>query len=130
MPAVSKKQQQLFKIVYAYQMGKISPDKVNSKIKKIANTISPQDAKKYATGATDNVKKLHEIFNNPMYVKMTLNEIINTNTPNYVKGQLIDIFTAHMIMTVVNKLNEDNQRVFFQHTLNEMVAFSYKILTH
>ena len=48
MPAKSKSQQKLFALVHLYQQGKIPADKVSNTIKRIAKTISPEDAKKYA----------------------------------------------------------------------------------
>ena len=130
MPAVSKQQQKLFGLVHAYQQGKVPADKVSSKIKKIAKNISPEDARKYASTSHVDIKELNVIFNSPAYIQETLKEIISTNTPDYVKGQLIDVYTAQMLTTVMNKLNEENKKTLLQKSLNEMVAISYKILTY
>lgn len=130
MPAVSKQQQKLFGLVHAYQQGKIPTDKVSSKIKKIAKSISPEDAKKYASTAHVDINGLKEVFNSPSYIRQTLEEIIQTNTPDYVKGQLIDVYTAQMLTTVIKKLKEENKNILLQKPLNEMVAISYKILTY
>lgn len=130
MPAVSKQQQKLFGLVHAYQTGKVSPDKVSSKIKKIAKSISPEDAKKFASSSHADIKELYSIFNSSVYIQETLTEIIQTNTPEYIKGQLVDTFTAKLLMTTINKLNEQNKNILLQKPLNEMVAISYKILTY
>lgn len=130
MPAVSKQQQKLFGLVHAYQQGKVPADKVSSKIKKIAKSISPEDAKKYASTSHMDINELSNVFNSPTYIQETLAEIINTNTPDYVKGQLIDVYTAQMLTAVMKKLNEENKNVLLQKSLNEIVAISYKILTY
>lgn len=130
MPAVSKQQQKLFGLVHAYQTGKVSGDKVNDKIKKIAKSISPEDAKKFASTSHVDIKELQTVFNSPVYIQETLNEIIKTNTPDYIKGQLVDTFTAKLLVTTINKLNELNKDILLQKPLNEMVAISYKILTY
>jgi hypothetical protein len=130
MPAVSKQQQKLFGLVHAYQKGKVPADKVSAKIKHIAKSISPEDAKKFASTSHADIKELQSIFNSPSYVENTLQEIIKTNTPDYVKGQLIDVFTAKMLTTVVGRLNEQNKHILLQKPLHEMVAISYKVLTY
>lgn len=130
MPAVSKQQQKLFGVVHAYQTGKLSSDKVSAKIKKLAKSISPEDAKKFASTSHADIKELSSVFASPSYVEETLNEIVTTNTPDYVKGHLVDTFTAQMLMTVMKKLNEQNKNILLQKPLNEMVAISYKILTY
>lgn len=129
MPSVSKQQQKLFGIVHAYQTGKISADKVNDKIKKIANNISPEDAKKFASSRVS-IDEVKTVFNSPTYIQETLQEIVNTKTPSYVKGELVDTFTAQMLTTVLKKLNESNKNILLQKPLTEIVAISYKILTY
>jgi hypothetical protein len=131
MPSTSKSQQRLFGIVHAYQTGKIPTGKVSGKIKKIAKSISSADAKKYATTPHDNLKEiLHTILHSPAYTEETLREIAITKIPAHVKGQLVDVFTAQMLVTVLNKLNEQNKNTLLQSSLNEMVAVSYKVLTY
>jgi len=130
MPAVSKQQQKLFGLVHAYQQGKVPAGKVSAKIKHIAKSISPEDAKKFATTPHADIKELQEVFNSPLYVENTLQEIIKTNTPDYVKGQLIDVFTAQLLTTVMKQLTEQNKTALLQKPLNEMVAISYKVLTY
>lgn len=130
MPAVSKQQQKLFGLVHAYQQGKVPADKVSDKIKKIAKSISPEDAKKFATTSHADIKELQSVFNSPSYVENTLQEIIKTSTPDHVKGQLVDVFTAQLLTTVMKQLNEQNKNVLLQKPLHEMVAISYKILTY
>jgi len=130
MPAVSKQQQKLFGLVHAYQQGKVPAGKVSARIKHIAKSISPEDAKKFATTPHADIKELQEVFNSPLYVENTLQEIIKTNTPDYVKGQLIDVFTAQLLTTVMKQLTEQNKTALLQKPLNEMVAISYKVLTY
>jgi hypothetical protein len=131
MPAKSEAQQKLFGIVHAYQTGKIPADKVSAQIKKIAKSISAVDAKKYASTSHDTLKEiLHTILHSPAYTEETLREIAITKIPAQVKGQLVDVFTAQMLVTVMNKLNEQNKNTLLQSSLNEMVAVSYKILTY
>jgi hypothetical protein len=131
MPSTSKSQQRLFGIVHAYQTGKIPAGKVSTQIKKIAKSISSADAKKYASTSHDNLKEiLHTILHSPAYTEETLREIAITKIPAQVKGQLVDVFTAQMLVTVMNKLNEQNKKTLLQSSLNEMVAVSYKVLTY
>jgi hypothetical protein len=131
MPSTSKSQQRLFGIVHAYQTGKIPAGKVSAQIKKIAKSISSADAKKYASTPHDNLKEiLHTILHSPTYIEETLREIATTKISGQVKGQIVDVFTAQMLVTVMNKLNEQNKITLLQSSLNEMVAVSYKILTY
>jgi hypothetical protein len=130
MPAVSKKQQQLFGIVHAYQTGKLSGNKVSAQIKKIAKSISPEEAKKYATTSHKSLKEILEhILQSPAYTLLTLQEITTTATPQKVKGVVVDAFTSHMLLTVANRLSEHNKQKFLQYPLNEMVASAYKVIT-
>lgn len=126
MPAVSKQQQKLFAMVHAYQTGKLSADKVDPRIKRIAKHISSTDAKKYASAVHSDLK---ELFHSPEYITDTLHYIIEQNVPEYVKGTLVDRYTASLLLTVFRKLNEDNQRKFVKQSIDEMVAVAYKILT-
>lgn len=130
MPAVSKKQQQLFGLIHAYQTGKISGDKVSPRIKKIAQSISPEDAKKYASTSHASLKEiLEDIFASPPYTKISLQEIASTKTPQHVKGVIVDAFTSQLLLTVLNRLNEENKQKFLLHPINEMVAVAYKVMT-
>lgn len=132
MPAQSKSQQRLFAMVRAYQKGDM-PD-ANAKIKRIAKHISPEDADKYASTKHADIKErslvLKKVFDDQEYVKETIHDIVETGTPDYVKGQLVDRYTASMLLTVSNRLTEENKQKLFSHSLNEMVAISYKILTY
>lgn len=125
MPAKTSKQQKLFALVHLYHQGKIPADKVSSKIKKIAKHITPEKAREFAS-----TKDLSEVFNSVGYINDTLDEIIENQTPDYVKGQLIDNYTASLIKTVLNHLNEDNKKIFVSKNINEMVALAYKMVTH
>lgn len=130
MPSSSDKQQKLFQIVHAYQTGKISPDKVSNKIKNIANSISPEEAKKFATTKKVELHELREIKNRPIFVEETLRTIVESNTPANVKGQLLDVYTSRMILTLLNKLNENNKNVLLSKSVDQIVALSYTMLTH
>lgn len=59
-----------------------------------------------------------------------LREIVKTNTPVPVKGTVIDIFTANLILTVLDRLNESNKESLLASSIEEMVAVSFKIITH
>jgi hypothetical protein len=63
-------------------------------------------------------------------VEQTLQQIVESGEANYVKGKMIDTFTANMLMTVVRKLNEENKQKLFSRSINEMVAVAYKVLTY
>jgi DNA-binding phage protein len=71
---------------------------------------------------------LTEIMNSPDYIKETLYEIIETRQPNYIKGRLVDVYTASLLSTVFNKLNETNQQKFVSKSLDQMVALAYKMI--
>ena len=58
-----------------------------------------------------------------------LDEIISNKTPGYIKGQLVDHYTASLIKTVYDKLHENNKKVFLSKTVDEMVALAYKLVT-
>lgn len=125
MPASSKAQQKLFALVHLYQQGKLPTDKVSATIKRIAKTISQKDARKYASTKHNNLK---EVMESSAYIRETIAEIIHEKRADYIKGKLVDHYTASLIFTVLNKLNEDNQRVFLSKNLDEMVALAYKMV--
>lgn len=126
MPAKSKAQQKLFALVHLYQQGKIPADKVSEKIKKIAKHITPDEARRYAATPTSTLK---DVVESPAYIAETLQEIIEKKRPDYVKGQLIDNYTAALLQTVLNNLHESNQQVFLSKSINEMVALAYTMVT-
>jgi len=130
MPATSRAQQKFFALVHGYQTGKIPADKVSRRIKQVAKTISPEDAKKYASTKHAGLKQeIHDILRSPAFVEETLREIVDTHTPAHIKGHLVDVYTASMLVTVLDKLNEHNRTALLGHPLNEMVAVAYKVLT-
>lgn len=126
MPAQSKAQQKLFALVHLYQQGKLPVDKVSAKIKRVAKTISPEDAKKYAE--TKHVA-LKEIIQSPTYITETLNDIIEHKTPEHIKGVLVDHYTASLLKAVITNLNENNKKKFVTKSVDEMVAIAYKMVT-
>lgn len=130
MPAKSKKQQQLFGLVHAYQTGKVSADKVSARVKHIAQSISPDEAKKFASTPHTGLDELKRIYQSPEFVQASLEEIASSGFPAKVKGSYVDKYTAAMLLTVSNKLNEENRKELFSRTLNEAVAIAYKIVTY
>lgn len=130
MPAVSKKQQRFFGMVHAYQKGKIPADKVSAAVKKVAGSISPEDSKKYATTHHAGLKEIRAMLESPTYVHETLKKIVESNAADKVKGQILDVYTSKMILTVLNKLNENNRNALLSKPVNEIVAVAYKMLTY
>lgn len=126
MSAANKKQQKLFAMVHAYQTGQILENTVDPRIKRIAKHISPETVEKYALAEYADLKK---VFHSIEYIVDTLHYIVEHNKVDYVKGTLIDKYTASLLLTVFNKLNESNQQKFVKRSLNEMVALAYTILT-
>lgn len=130
MPATSRAQQKFFALVHGYQTGKIPADKVSKRIRQVAKTISPEDAQKYASTKHAGLKEeIRNILRSPAFIEETLKEIVDTQTPSHIKGQLVDVYTASMLLTVMDKLNEQNKTALLKHPLNEMVAVAYKVLT-
>lgn len=127
MPATSKSQQKLFALVHLYQQGKLPADKVSAKIKRIAKTISPEDAKKYASTKHAGLK---EIIESPSYITETLNDIMEYKTPEHIKGVLVDHYTAALLKTVITNLSESNRQKFVSKSIDEMVAIAYKMVTN
>lgn len=131
MPATSKSQQRLFGMIHAYQTGKIPAHKVSDRIKKIAKSISPTDAKHYATTSHRGLKEiLHSILTSPIYTEQILREIVATKRSAELRGHLVDVYTARMLTIVMDKLNEENKAKLLSQPLNEMVALAYKVLTY
>lgn len=130
MPAKSRAQQKFFALVHGYQTGKIPAEKVSNRIKQVAKSISPEESHKYASTKHAGLKKeIFDILRSPAFVEETLREIVLTQTPSHIKGQLVDVYTASMLVTVMDKLNETNRTALLKHPLNEMVAVAYKVLT-
>lgn len=131
MPAKSKSQQRFFALVHGIKTGKIKPGKVSSAVKKAAKTISTQSARDYAATKHDSLPELHErVKSSPKFIEGLLREIAETGTPAYVGGTLVDVFTANMLTTTLENLNEENKQQMLGRPLNEMVALSYKLLTY
>lgn len=128
MPAKSKAQQKLFALVHAYKQGKLP--NASNKIKQIAKHISDADAKKYASTKHDSLQEIKNIIHSPEFIVETLKEIQRTSQPDYVKGKLVDHFTASVLLTVVGNLNAHNKTHLLSYPINEMVMLAYKVLTH
>jgi hypothetical protein len=131
MPAVSKAQQRFFGMVHAYQTGKLSGEKVSNAIKRVANTISPEEAKKYATTSHKNLDEiLRSIVMSPAYTEQLIREAAKNNTVTKINGQYIDTFTSRLLVTALDNLTKENKTVLLQKPIHEMVLLSYKIITH
>jgi hypothetical protein len=131
MPATSKAQQKFFGMVHAYQSGKLSGDKVGKSVKRVAKTISPEDSKKYAATSHDNLDEiLHQIVSSPAYTEQLIREAAEDRIPVKVNGQLIDTYTANMISTAMDYLDENNKNSLLKLPVNKMVAASYKLLSY
>jgi hypothetical protein len=63
-------------------------------------------------------------------VEHAITYIVENKRPVKIHNTVIDIFTANMINTVATKLTEENRKKLFSLPINEMVALSYKIITH
>ena len=122
-------QKKLFRAICAYQGGKISNDKVSDRLKHLAKSIPPDVAEQYASDKNKKLsEELHSILRSPTFIEKTLREIVSTKTPAYTAGVLTDVYTAELILTVLDNLNEDNKREFLSISLAEMVSVSYKML--
>lgn len=131
MPAASKKQQRFFGLVHAYQTGKLPADKASPAVKRVAKTISAVDAKKYASTKHKGLAEtLRNILNSPKYIEETINDIAESNSAGMVKGETVDVYTARLLKTILERLKEDNKNLLLSKPLNEMVAISYKIIIH
>jgi hypothetical protein len=131
MPAQSKAQQRFFGMVHAYQTGKLSGDKASKSVKRVAKTISPDDAKKYASTSHGELSEiLHTIVSSPAYTEQLIREAAENGAPAKVKGHYIDTYTANMLSTAMDHLNESNKTALLNMPINKMVATSYKILTY
>jgi hypothetical protein len=130
MPAKSKAQQRFFGMVHAYQKGKLPADKVSDRVKKVAKTISPEDAKKYASTEHDDLREiLQSIVNSPTYTEQLIREAANSEVPVKVKGKYIDSYTAKMVSLTLDNLTENNKLSLLENSMDEIVAISYKIIT-
>jgi hypothetical protein len=131
MPAKSEAQQRFFGMVYAYQKGKLPADKASKAVKRVAKTISPDDAKKYASTSHDDLKEiLASIVSSPLYTEQLIREADNSNVPVKVKGKYIDGYTAKLISLTLDNLTENNKLSLLENSMDEIVALSYKIITH
>jgi len=131
MPAKSEAQQRFFGMVYAYQQGKLSSDKASAAVKRVAKTISSDDAKKYASTSHDDLQEiLASIVSSPLYTEQLIREAIDSNTPVKVKGKYIDNYTAKLISLTLENLTENNKLSLLENNIDQIVALSYKIITH
>jgi hypothetical protein len=131
MPAKSEAQQRFFGMVYAYQKGKLPADKASKAVKRVAKTISPVAAKKYAKTSHDDLQEiLASIVSSPLYTEQLIREATNSTAPIKVKGRYIDNYTAKLISLTLDNLTENNKLSLLENTIDEIVALSYKIITH
>lgn len=96
-------------------------------IKWLAEKISLEQANKYLTEGNFNIS---DILNHPRLVENKIRQIAETNIPTEVSGILIDTFTARLLLTVSEKLNESNRYKFYKAPIPTMVATAYKLLTY
>jgi hypothetical protein len=131
MPSRSEAQQKFFQAVYAYQTGKMPPGKASKSVKRVAKTISPSVAKKYTTLAEDKLDEiLKSIASSPLYTEQLIREASHSHIPIKIKGRYIDNYTAKMISLTLDNLMENNKMSLLEHSIDEIVAISYKILTY
>ena len=131
MPAKSEAQQRFFGMVYAYQKGKLPADKASKAVKRVAKTISTDDAKKYASTSHDDLQEiLASIVSSPLYTEQLIREAADSSVPIKVKGRYIDNYTAKLISLTLDNLTENNKLSLLENTIDEIVALSYKIITH
>jgi hypothetical protein len=129
MSSASNSQQKLFGMIRAYQKGKISDNIVSPAIKKLAKVISPENLLEYAkTTDRDLDDILEEIYSSPAYIEETLREINETKQPAIIKGEMIDIYTASMLQTVVENMTPIKRSELLKMPVHQMVAVSYKML--
>jgi hypothetical protein len=131
MPAKSKAQQRFFGMVHAFQKGDIPASEASKAVKRVAKTISPEDAKKYASTSHDDLKEiLAKIVSSPLYTEQLIREAANSSVPTKVKGKYIDGYTAKLISLTLDNLTENNKLSLLENSMDEIVALSYKIITH
>jgi hypothetical protein len=131
MPAKSEAQQRFFGMVHSYQQGKLSSDKASAAVKRVAKTISSDDAKKYASTSHDDLQEiLASIVSSPLYTEQLIREAIYSSTPVKVKGKYIDNYTAKLISLTLENLTENNKLSLLENNIDQIVALSYKIITH
>jgi hypothetical protein len=131
MPAKSEAQQRFFGMVYAYQKGKLPADKASKAVKRVAKTISTDDAKKYASTSHDDLQEiLASIVSSPLYTEQLIREAADSSVPIKVKGRYIDNYTAKLISLTLDNLTENNKLSLLENAIDEIVALSYKIITH
>jgi hypothetical protein len=131
MPAKSKAQQRFFGMVHAFQKGDIPASEASKAVKRVAKTISPEDAKKYASTSHDDLKEiLAKIVSSPLYTEQLIREAANSSVPTKVKGKYIDSYTAKLISLTLDNLTKNNKLSLLENSMDEIVALSYKIITH
>lgn len=131
MPAKSKAQQRFFGMVHAYQQGKLSADKVSKSVKRVAKTISPEEARKYAKTKHDDLREiLKSIVTSPKYTEQLIRESADSPVPQKIKGVYIDSYTAKMLSLTLDNLTEANKLSLLKRSMNEIVTISYKIITY
>jgi len=57
-------------------------------------------------------------------------EIATSGIPQKIDEQYLDAFNAKLILTVYNKLSEDNKKTFINESVDKMIAVAYKMVTH
>jgi hypothetical protein len=144
MPAVSKTQQKLFGIVHAIQTGRANPQKFSKSARRLAQTMSHADVKKYATTAVSNLpNKIAELLQQDINagaeitketdgynLKQTaLMAIVKDRKPAMIDGTAVDLYTAALLYKVICSLTGENKHKFLQMPVDKMVATAYKLVT-
>jgi hypothetical protein len=69
------------------------------------------------------------LYTSPKFMRLVLEHTAKTGKPLHYQGEVIDKYTANMILAVAKKLNTEHRVAFFKRPLNEMVALAYTLLT-
>ena len=63
-------------------------------------------------------------------IELALREIATSGVAGPIKGTSVDKFTANLILTVADRLNENNKKSLLDSSVESMVAISYRMVTH
>ena len=131
MPSKLTPQQKFFAKVYAFQKGRLPADKASDAIKAVANSVTPEEIKRFAKADDQEVKEImRNIIGTRGYFEHALREAATSDYPVKIKGKYIDSYTAKLILLTLDNLTENNKRTLLENTMDEIVALSYKIITH
>lgn len=159
MPSVSKAQQKLFGIVHAIQTGKAKASDFSPTARKLAQTMSKSDVKKYASTPISKLPKKKDevagaipvsdfpvasddttptVSNDPHLVNTSedysvkqtkILSVVKDKKPAEIEGTMIDVYTAALLTKVLHKLTADNRKKLLSLPMEKMVATAYKLVT-